>query len=201
MPRPWGSGAWRWDRPLARPPREWARGADITSRDAQGETRYRRVDPLCDGYVARFDGHLDYAHGTIVRLGRCHLKGREGGATNVILAAVGYNLHRVLAWLRTLLRLILLALSPAFVPVPAVSGRPKRVSGQNAVQFRLERVKAVWDSRFGLAPPTDVVPALLLSARGHRKRGGICDLEHCNLSIARFHQKAPSVRTELLCTT
>jgi IS5 family transposase len=34
------------------------------------------------------DGHL----------GRCHLKGREGDATDVILTAVGHNLRLVLAW-------------------------------------------------------------------------------------------------------
>jgi IS5 family transposase len=33
------------------------------------------------------DGHL----------GRCHLKGREGDAINVILSGVGHNLRRVLA--------------------------------------------------------------------------------------------------------
>lgn len=43
-------------------------------------------------------------------LGRCHLKGREGDAINVILTAVGHNLRRVLAWLRTLLASILIAL-------------------------------------------------------------------------------------------
>jgi hypothetical protein len=32
-------------------------------------------------------------------LGRCYLKGRAGDAFNVILTAVGHNLHRVLAWL------------------------------------------------------------------------------------------------------
>jgi transposase, IS5 family len=37
------------------------------------------------------DGHL----------GRWHLKGREGDAINVILTAVGHNLRRVLAWLRS----------------------------------------------------------------------------------------------------
>jgi transposase, IS5 family len=56
------------------------------------------------------DGHL----------GRCHLKGREGDAANVILTAVGHNLRRVLAWLRALLRLILLALWPPFAAMPAV---------------------------------------------------------------------------------
>ena len=47
-------------------------------------------------------------------LGRCYLKGRHGDAANAILSAVGYNLRRVLAWLRILLRLILAALIATF---------------------------------------------------------------------------------------
>jgi hypothetical protein len=43
-------------------------------------------------------------------LGHCRLKGQEGDAANVILPAVDHNLRGVLAWLRCLLRLILLAL-------------------------------------------------------------------------------------------
>src|SRR5262249_35484154 len=43
-------------------------------------------------------------------LGRCYLKGRAGDAANVILSAVGYNLRLVLAWLRIIVRVILLAL-------------------------------------------------------------------------------------------
>ena len=42
-------------------------------------------------------------------LGRCYLKGRAGDASNLILSAVGYNLRLVLAWLRIILRVILLA--------------------------------------------------------------------------------------------
>jgi IS5 family transposase len=60
-------------------------------------------------------GHLK----TDGHLGRCHLKGREGDAANVILTAVGHNLRRLLAWLRAL-RLILLALCRAFGATPAV---------------------------------------------------------------------------------
>jgi IS5 family transposase len=52
-------------------------------------------------------------------LGRCHLKGRDGDAANVILTAVGHNLRLILAWLRILLRLILSALSQAFAIEPA----------------------------------------------------------------------------------
>jgi IS5 family transposase len=56
------------------------------------------------------DGHL----------GRCHLKGREGNAANVILTAVGHNLRRVLAWLRALLSSILIALWCAVALPPVV---------------------------------------------------------------------------------
>ena len=47
-------------------------------------------------------------------LGRCYLKGTVGDAVNVILTAVGHNLRLVLAWLRILLRLILIALDRLF---------------------------------------------------------------------------------------
>jgi IS5 family transposase len=46
-------------------------------------------------------------------LGRCYLKGRAGDAANTILSAVGYNL-RLVAWLRMILRFILLALIQLF---------------------------------------------------------------------------------------
>ena len=70
--------------------------------------RRSAIEPVI-GHM-KIDGHL----------GRCHLKGRQGDAANVILTAVGHNLRRVLAWLRVLLRLILLALWQAFVPMPAL---------------------------------------------------------------------------------
>jgi IS5 family transposase len=47
-------------------------------------------------------------------------KGREGDAANVILSAVGFNLRLVLAWLRTLMRLVLLVLSRTFAVLPSV---------------------------------------------------------------------------------
>jgi IS5 family transposase len=59
-------------------------------------------------------GHLK----TGAHPGRRCLKGREGDAANAILAAAGYNLRLVLAWLRVLLRLILGALLSAFVAQP-----------------------------------------------------------------------------------
>jgi IS5 family transposase len=70
--------------------------------------RRSAIEPVI-GHM-KSDGHL----------GRCHLKGREGDAANVILTAVGHNLRRVLAWLRALLRLILFALWQAFVLMPAL---------------------------------------------------------------------------------
>jgi IS5 family transposase len=51
-------------------------------------------------------GHLK-AEG---HLGRCYLKGRAGDAANAILSAIGYNFRRILAWLRALLRQILIAI-------------------------------------------------------------------------------------------
>jgi IS5 family transposase len=54
-------------------------------------------------------------------LGRCYLKGRAGDAANAILSAVGYNFRRILAWLRALLRLILIAILRAFIIQPALS--------------------------------------------------------------------------------
>ena len=48
-------------------------------------------------------------------LGRCYLKGRAGDAANAILSAVGYNFRRILAWLRVLLRLLLIAIARAFI--------------------------------------------------------------------------------------
>jgi IS5 family transposase len=60
--------------------------------------RRSAIEPII-GHM-KSDGHL----------GRCHLKGREGDAANVILTAVGHNLRRILAWLRDLLSSIMIAL-------------------------------------------------------------------------------------------
>ena len=53
-------------------------------------------------------------------LGRCYLKGRACDAANVILSAVGYNFRRILAWLRALCCLFLIALMVAFSSPPAL---------------------------------------------------------------------------------
>lgn len=58
---------------------------------------------------AKSDGHL----------GRCYLKGAAGDAANAVLCAMGHNFRLVLAWLRTLLRLILAALLAALATLSA----------------------------------------------------------------------------------
>src|SRR5207248_6240827 len=63
-----------------------------------------------EAVIGQVIGHMK-AEG---HLGRCYLKGRAGDAANVILSAVGYNLRLVLAWLRTILRVVLLALFQTF---------------------------------------------------------------------------------------
>ncbi len=63
------------------------------------ELRRRSAIEAVIGHM-KTDGHL----------GRCHLKGRAGDAANAVLTAVGYNFRLILAWLRALLRLILVAL-------------------------------------------------------------------------------------------
>jgi IS5 family transposase len=54
-------------------------------------------------------------------LGRCYLKGAAGDAANVILTAVGYNFRLILAWLRMLLRLILMALFAVLIGRPPLN--------------------------------------------------------------------------------
>src|SRR5262249_14278797 len=71
-------------------------------------TRRRAIEAVIGHMIA--EGHL----------GRCYRKGRAGDAANVILSAVGYNLRLVLAWLRIILRVILLALLQTFTIRPAL---------------------------------------------------------------------------------
>jgi transposase, IS5 family len=73
------------------------------------ELRRRSAIEAVIGHM-KSDGHL----------GRCHLKGQQGDAANVILTAVGHNLRLVLVWLRILLRLILAALCRACAVPPAL---------------------------------------------------------------------------------
>jgi len=73
------------------------------------ELRRRSAIEAVIGHM-KTDGHL----------GRCYLKGRDGDAANVILSAVGHNLRLVLAWLRILLRLILITLWRALAVSPSL---------------------------------------------------------------------------------
>ena len=52
-------------------------------------------------------GHLKSDH----RMGRNYLAGSQGDAANAVLAAVGYNFRRLLAWLRRILRALAHALA------------------------------------------------------------------------------------------
>ena len=79
-------------------------------------------------------------------LGRCYLKGRAGDAANVILSAVGYNLRLVLAWLRIILRVILLALLPDLYN-----------SGQPSNRLLNGRLSSI--SGLSPHPPTRIPPA------------------------------------------
>jgi IS5 family transposase len=60
-------------------------------------------------------GHLKEDH----RMGRNHLAGTIGDAINAVLAAVGYNFRRILAWIRFCVAIICaaLALSKAQNPI------------------------------------------------------------------------------------
>ena len=54
------------------------------------------------------------------RMGRNYLAGSPGDANNAILAAIGYNFARLLAWLRQLLRVLILAvlaIAPSAPPI------------------------------------------------------------------------------------
>ncbi|MGY4627306.1 IS5 family transposase [Bradyrhizobium sp. USDA 4486] len=73
------------------------------------ELRRRSAIEPVTGHM-KTDGHL----------GRCHLKGRDGDAANVVLTAVGHNLRLVLAWLKLLLHLILNALMQLLPLIPAL---------------------------------------------------------------------------------
>jgi IS5 family transposase len=71
-------------------------------------------------------GHLK-AEG---HLGRCYLKGRAGDAANAILSAIGYNFRRILAWLRALLRLFMIAILRLLIsrsPFQLLNGRLNRL--------------------------------------------------------------------------
>ena len=86
------------------------------------------------------DGHL----------GRCYLKGRAGdAAANATLSAVGYNLRLVLAWLRILLCLILVAITRAFSSQPALKpghyrGRTSEALPVQSKQMQSKEGQLIW---------------------------------------------------------
>jgi hypothetical protein len=89
-------------------------------------------------------------------LGRCHLKGRAGDAANAILAAVGYNFRRILAWLRLLLPLFLIAIGNFFFGRATTNSRLLTDDERPAAARRSFAVKS---SRMILtAPPIDAAP-------------------------------------------
>ncbi|MBY5376648.1 hypothetical protein HFN07_25050 [Rhizobium leguminosarum] len=63
-------------------------------------------------------GHLKEDH----RMGRNHFAGTIGDAANAILAAVGYNFRRIVAWIRFCIAIIwaALALHKASNSIPAL---------------------------------------------------------------------------------
>jgi transposase, IS5 family len=80
------------------------------------ELRRRSAIEAVIGHM-KAEGHLVKAEG---HLGRCYLKGHAGDAANVILSAVGSNLRVVLAWLRMILPVVLLALLQIVAMQPAL---------------------------------------------------------------------------------
>ena len=60
--------------------------AEVASKEYNSTIQTAPVIEAVIGHMKK-EGHLD----------RCYLKGRAGDAANVILSAVGYNLHLVLA--------------------------------------------------------------------------------------------------------
>ena len=57
-------------------------------------------------------GHLKAEH----RMGRNHLKGRDGDRINPVLAAAGFNFHLLLRWFERLLRALIQVLRCTISP-------------------------------------------------------------------------------------
>jgi IS5 family transposase len=77
----------------------------------RGLNAIRSIETTRVHHVARRRGGCVAARGS---------RAAAGDAANVILSAVGYNLRLVLAWLRIILRVILLALLQTFTIRPAL---------------------------------------------------------------------------------
>jgi IS5 family transposase len=98
------------------------------------ELRRRSAIEAVIGHM-KAEGHRD----------RCYLKGRAGDAANAILSAVGYNLRLVLAWLRIILRTILLALLKILESRLAL--KPASYSSSGRVRAVLRMLMALSTSR------------------------------------------------------
>ena len=77
-----------------------------TSRQKRGLTPQIKREMRRRAAVEPVIGHLKNEH----RMDRNYLWHRQGDATNAVLAAIGYNFHRLICWLRLLLRQILASL-------------------------------------------------------------------------------------------
>jgi hypothetical protein len=80
-----------------------------------GKIQMHHPDPTRDASCRRRAGHLNVEH----RMGRNHLKGRDGDRANAVLAAVGYICPLLLRWLARLFARPLLRALPAPVCLAA----------------------------------------------------------------------------------
>jgi transposase, IS5 family len=89
----------------------------FTSGQKRGVTAAIRREMKRRAAVEPVVGHMKDGH----RLGRNHLKGREGDRANAVLAAAGYNFRLLLRWLAQFLRALILLLVrwPAALNPPA----------------------------------------------------------------------------------
>ena len=120
----------------------------VPGRQLVQEAILSRSSPIRVRFRGAVIGHMK-AEG---HLGRCYLKARAGDAANAILSAVGYNLRLLLAWLRMILRVVLLALVRTLAIQPAVKSAYTIVTFSPTVDssFRREQRRRLR----GRAPPT-----------------------------------------------
>lgn len=88
--------------------------ASATTRSFIGVFGIIKRELRCRSAIEAVIGHFK----TDGHLGRCHLKGPQGDAANAVLSAVGHNLRLLLAWLKALLCLVLIAFPQTFSAPP-----------------------------------------------------------------------------------
>jgi transposase, IS5 family len=86
------------------------------SEQKRGVTKAIKRDLRRRAAVEPVIGHMKNEH----RMDRNYLAGSPGDAHNAILAAIGYNFARLLAWLRQLLRVLILAVLAIAPPAPPI---------------------------------------------------------------------------------